>query len=356
MIVVTGCPRSGTSLMMDILRHAYGDGRIIGSDFPMLKAKEMASKKRPNESDNFYNIRMYINSKNEVEEDDIKKSIDMNPNGFWECAFTVPGINYSIRNIELIEKVTNPPNGEPYICKIVSQGIMHSNPMYIDKMIIMMRHPRAVAKSQERLTRKFFQNADGEMIDFSKEIKVHTPSMFINVTLGLCKWLVFNPNVPTHIVQFDKLLESPDEEIDGISEFLGGGKWNGASKKIKKSLNRSLPENVNCDLWEDAEFIYENFLLGKYQEIISHFENPKLQTHKSSMKWFCPRAGRMTNRDQCINCRTVPNVTKNFINFAEKNGIDWLSEPCPFECGFSLEDESMSIEDSIKNNFWALAR
>ena len=41
MYVVSGCPRSGTSLMMDLMRVAYGEKRLLGKKFPQDEQMEM---------------------------------------------------------------------------------------------------------------------------------------------------------------------------------------------------------------------------------------------------------------------------------------------------------------------------
>ena len=40
--------------------------------------------------------------------------------------------------------------------------------------------------------------------------------------------------------------------------------------------------------------------------------------------------------------------------FATSKGIDYLDEPCMFECGMNVDrEEHLTIEESIDNNSWA---
>jgi hypothetical protein len=124
MIVVSGCPRSGTSLMMDCLRIAFGEDRILGHKFPQEHGLLEAKKQGEEESDDHYEARMYAMNRGLAVSgrlNDIERSKDMNPNGFWECRYTVQGVHWH-RGIEV--KNTD-------ICKIVSQGLFFSDPKYI---------------------------------------------------------------------------------------------------------------------------------------------------------------------------------------------------------------------------------
>ena len=164
MIVISGCPRSGTSLLMDCMRHTFGDDRIMGAKFP--QEKNLQDKQYENEDDNAFETRMHLSSifnKDKIEkaQKDFELIKDMNPNGFWECRYSVAGIKWHIGFKD------NPKT----IVKVVSQGLPQTDPRYVDKMIYMLREPHQVAKSQERLRRMPFMDIEEER-DMQEKMKI----------------------------------------------------------------------------------------------------------------------------------------------------------------------------------------
>jgi hypothetical protein len=130
--------------MMDCLRLTFGDDRIMGSKFPQEDRISVGLEKHEEETQDEFEARNYIRdivAPHATKDFEVSK--DMNPNGFWECRYSVRGIKWHM----------NMPDLEGKVCKIVSQGLINSNPEYIDKIVYMLRDPRQVAKSQERLKR-----------------------------------------------------------------------------------------------------------------------------------------------------------------------------------------------------------
>jgi len=189
MYVVSGCPRSGTSLTMDIMRIALGEDRIIGEKFP----QEKRNKEPETEVEKYLSEKFPNNQKEQFE-----KSKDMNPNGFWEMEWSVKGIRY-LPNLhtELQSSKISPIK----VVKCVSQGLIVSDPIHISKIIFLLRHPRQVAKSQEKLQGQF-----GDLenpIQNGREVRKHSPQMFCQVTIQAARWFDLNPEVPLLIVNFD---------------------------------------------------------------------------------------------------------------------------------------------------------
>ena len=356
MIVVSGCPRSGTSLMMSCLLEVFGENLILGSKWPFSERMEARQKQGANEDDKHYAIRMYLERKADPNRDkEMEKTKDMNPNGFWECQFTVEGVFYRFGMADLLEELEreaiDTSDTDKHICKIVSQGLARSDPRYISKIIFMMRPPRAVAKSQERLKRVFFKDAQGTPIDLSDYFKIQTPEMFIKVTTQVSAWLLRHSYIPFLLVNFDDLVNDPAKQFVRIQEFIGTGDFSPAISRIEPRLRRSNPEDVEHDLWEESEVIYEKFCAGDYAGVVQYMNDPSRKIYRENASWLCPRWGRHVTFRQCEVCKSKPTVRENFKKQAEDNGIEWHKEPCPYECGFGSE-KSISIEESIKNNFW----
>jgi len=265
----------------------------------------------------------------------------MNPEGFWECQYTVRGVSYHAGQATQLADLKTSAK----VMKLVSQGLVVTDPQYIDRIIFMLRHPRAVAKSQEDLSRE---------VDLKDLGKVHTPAMFNQVTLQAARWFEANPNVPVLVVEYDELIENPAREVERVKAFLGeSGEWDKATATIQPKLRRSVPEDVESDLWEDAENIYKWATVQEWPKITGYFKELRA-TDKANIQFFCTRRGAMTNPAICNVCKTGRPVPQ-FVKTAQKKDIDWKAEPCLWDVEFNPdhEGERPTIQQSIAENFWA---
>lgn len=322
MIIISGCPRSGTSLMSSILREVVGAENFHGAKWPQ-EGKLKQFKKNATELD------LYVRNKTAPgwDNEDYK---DLNPNGFWEGRWTVKGCSrYDVR--------PGPLEG----AKIVSQGLAQSNPEAISRVIYMVRDPRAVAKSQERLKRKF-QDAG----------TVHSPEMFINVHTAAARWIVAHkPDLVT--LDFDDLLADPVTALASLDAWTGEagfpGRFAEHAGKIRQRLRRSAdhetPEqSQQDDAWEDAEEVYEALKTGDFAAIAGRErkkKDPQRRVH-------CTRFGAQVPAAICRHCLEDETTRNNLRKTAQQRKIAWLREPCVYEC----RENGISIEDSIANNHW----
>lgn len=338
MIVVSGCPRSGTSSMMDCLRLSFGDERILGSKFPQEDRVAMALEKHEKETDDEFETRRYIKELlSPPKNKDISVSKDMNPNGFWECPYSVKGVKWHLNMPDL--------NGK--ICKIVSQGLFHSDPQFIDKIIYMLRDPRQVAKSQERLKRLPFLSHQEEI---DSGLIVHSPDMFIGVTYQACKWILANPQVPILIVNFDDLIMFPNETLENVRIFLGEGDF--SNHNIDPKLKRSYPKEIANDLWEYADTIYELMKQKKYQEIVDFYEENSKIINREKIHIPCVRLRERMAYNECVGCKINADLVSNLIKRAEEKNIAWQYEPCIFDCLCDPLNDHISMKESVRNNHW----
>lgn len=353
MYVVSGCPRSGTSLMMDLMRVALGEDRILGKKFPQEEQIEEIREQGEEETDEQYAVRMYVFKKTRDEEKimaDLAESKDMNPNGFWEMLYTVQGCHYRFFDSDRLEKILTEET--PSVCKIVSQGLVGTDPRYITKMIYMIRHPRAVAKSQERLKRQYPFSEDGKFIVNGEEVKIHTPEMYINVTAMASRYLNKYKDIPVLYVFFDDLITKPQETLAKVKEFLGEGDFEKAAAQIEPKLNRSEPENIDSPFWEDAEFVYDHFINQDFEAIKEYLMEPTRMIHRKNKKWLCVRMMSPKVEDECLHCMNSETVRRNYQKTAEGKKIDWRNEPCIFECAHIVDKPKKTIQDSIRYNHW----
>jgi len=351
MFIVSGCPRSGTSLMMLILGKALGEDRIIGKKFPQEKRILSMMSARQDEDLVDYENRLALFELSQPEwRKDLEESKDMNPNGFWECPFTVGGCYYTYRLKTVLDQilVDKKEKKPPKICKIVSQGLINSDPRYLTKIVYMVRHPRAVAKSQERLKRnatipKFIQDTLPE--DWDKE---HTPQMYIQVTGMASRFCMLYPDIDIHLVNYEDLIEKPKETLLKVQEFLGeDGKWEEASEVINPKLRRSYPKDVKHTLWGDSEKVFDLFNNKDYSGVVKYLSQPNIATNKENQQRSCIRMGRSVTNMECTQCKTNPIVTNNYKKLAVMKEINWENMPCVLDC-----ENKISVKDSITNNHW----
>ena len=369
--VVSGVPRSGTSLAMNIQRAAHGDDRILGEQFPRDARKALKAQEREQqeeESDSLYQVRMYFEKKLDRAQagkldPDRERWLDMNPDGFWEMAFTCRGIRYS----RVVRKMLLDVKEDWKVIKVVSGGLLESNPDYISKVLYMLRHPRAVAKSQERLFRAVeVIDEKGEIRNLFDDILVHSPEMFIESTVQAALFFLQNPEIAVKVMHFEDLIVDPEVCLKEMQDFVGEGDYSKAADLVKPGLNRSRHEDIGNALWDDAEFIHEQ--LAAYgidgddehlEKIIERVKDPKSATRRQTKTWRCFRARAVVNADICHECRRSPKVWANMLDTCLRTkdplAKKWEDEPCVFECGFDVDRETfMTIEESIQNNFWKM--
>jgi len=279
---------------------------------------------------------MYSLSKTRADKVDNALSKDLNPNGFWECRYTVDGARWHL-GIDI------PKNS---ICKVVSQGLINSDPQYVDKIIYMVRPPRSVAKSQEKLRRMRFIKTSEE-----RKLKVHTPEMFLTVTMQAALWIKEHPQIPVLLMQFDNLLADPQPSLQKLQEFLGEGDF--SNSPIEQRLNRSVPRDIDHNLWDVAEAVYKKLLMKDWDGIIEDCTTSIDQIRKEKITFPCFRTKKRMGYNECLICKSDPNTRANIKKEAENKKIEWRTEPCMFECLHNIDGELISISDSLTNNFWA---
>lgn len=360
MIVVSGCPRSGTSLTMDLLRVALGDDRILGEKFPQKDPDKMLErvKKRDKdgneieefaETENQFAVRQFLIQKegrHEKEKARYEKARDMNPNGFWEMSWTVGGIRYLPF---LWEEYRDAREAPLKVCKVVSQGLAQSDPSKVSKVVFLARHPRQVAKSQEALRGRF--PGDEEPKKDGEEVRIHSVRMFLQVTVQAARWFIRHPEVPVHVVNFDDLISDPTGQIQGVQDFLQEpGNWEAAKAQVDPKLKRSEPEARDGSHWDLAQRLFDLLLVKDWAGIVQEVETwePPAQADQKKGPVHCTRLGRRVSAEECDLCHGHVLTQVNFIKNATKRGIDWVAEPCLRE----VLDGDKTIEESVLENHW----
>ena len=357
MIVVAGNPRSGTSLMMCCIVKALGEDSIAGHKFPQEANKEIAIAKMAKVAPLARAIRTYTRSKYPQNSDEAMAMVkDMNPNGFWECPFTVTGIAWR-NNPDIQSLLQDIDDGTIKAIKLVNSGLYATDPSYVDKVIYMVRSPQNIAKSQERLRREAkFTLKDGRVVDLYEFGVINNPKFYLANTSKYAKWRVQNPDKEVLQIHYDDLVKTPAQTLSIIGEFASIANLSDSASLINTSLNRSVVDlPTEGDGWAEATTVHNKLLNGKFQDIVNILEDRKSYLSRTTAIYTCLRARAAVVYSNCVACRN--NLDAEFITTgitrADVNGWDWRNEPCAFECGEDPFNESpKTIEESIADNHW----
>jgi len=232
--IVSGEPRSGTSLMMQTM---------VALGLPV------AGDKKPNE-DRFKHFKddkgewlpEYIEKKEDIERR-VKHSDMMNPLGFYETEFVSTGV----RGVEA-EKYKGK------VMKIITSGIPeHISPRgmvgtskkLINKIILCVRNPKNISVSQKNLINNSLLVA-GENDDWVYHNDAPpSPLAYIGRTGSFVLWLEDNLDIIKDIliVEYEDMNSNPKEEINKIIKFLEikptEDQLQKAIDNVKPKLNRS---------------------------------------------------------------------------------------------------------------------
>jgi hypothetical protein len=334
--------------MMDLFRHALGEDRMLG--FKFCKPEEEKEESTEPQHIAIKTYREYRDDLRGVKKKDRDVAEDMNPNGFWEDGrFTVRGLAYRRQTKDILRELKQARKS--YFAKIVSSGLLRTNPEYVDRVVYMLRHPRAVAKSQERLRRGSYITIEGQEFNIADEV-IHTPEMFIRSSIAAARWLVENPDIPLLMVEFDDLIEDPESQMKRLTSFIIEGSFLAATDVVDSKLRRSWPEEIENSLWGEAEAAYKFMQGQEFEQLLEYFNSPMRLIHRENRAWHCVRFDGPTNEKQCRLCKASNEYRASLKQHAEEYDIPWKERPCAFEVAFDLDNPPITIEKSIQNNFW----
>lgn len=208
MITTTGQPRSGTSLVMQLL-NALG--------FSIHGNKE----------------RKIITQKERVEH--IK---NMNPEGYWESPLVSLGVQEPI---------------EEDAVKVMIGALNISNQELIDKVIICIRNPKNLANSHRTFFPKALVNNDKALLEGFRQLYMY----------------LMRTDKDVLVIDYDNMVNNTKYELEQLCEFLDKPYSNKLLGVIKPELNRSKQAEWSREcLLEEANFYY-NELKGYNREWIT---------------------------------------------------------------------------------------
>lgn len=216
MIAITGTPRSGTSLMMQILQRMGCD--IAGEKMPLKDRGEFAK----------------------------ERTQYLNPHGFFEDRIVMMGTD-------------RPEDYSGKAVKILFPGIGLTPMSGIEKIILCVRDPREIAVSQTMLI------SQAEVVDkvgnhrYSGELTKIKPDRYILAMGTFLKWAYRNDVFwgKTHTVDYADIIERTVPTLKALCSFVGKGFTPVLADSIDLSLYRSSVESLQG--FELAVKIYTAF-------------------------------------------------------------------------------------------------
>jgi len=335
--VISGCPRNGTSVMSLCILHAVGKEALMGSDFPRQRRRLAAAP--PTDVQAYYQDK--ISARGGVKPEAIKAAAakeeaetkDMNPLGFWECRYSVKGIQYHDDFPELAGKYA----------KIVSHGVAASNPAFIGKIVFMLRDPRQVAKSQERLQRPHLP----------PDAIIHSPEMFIRVNAQFADWIIkHGKSAEVLVVEYDELIADATGQLQKVAGFLGLPPSAFAADLVKPSLKRSAAENLSHHLWPAADRIYQAIRRADWQAVCDIHAEALPAITRDNVATNCERLDERVYYNECVNCIHNDSTRRSFKARAIAKGIPWQDKPCMFLCHKAPDIPLVPLQQTIDNNHW----
>ena len=339
---------------MQIFAHSVGEDKIIFSESQVRPQNPLPPEVEALQS--WIEVRDGLGEKRE-------RRADMNPRGFYE-GWPCMGIPWSLRNHQRIKEIESEPSRR--VAKIVGEGLLKTNPEYIESLVVVLRPPRFVANSQEKLVGPInIRDRDQGMHNVRREAKVHNPDFWISHMIGIARWAKEFPEVPVHVIEYENLLdkESREGELARLQDFIGEGDFvNEGAKAVEPSLRRSSPREGNSPEVESdfvfADSLYPLLLKQDWKDVVKSVgerNRKKLKQARNSKpeNYLCYRVNLPVHRNTCLECIKGGTVMSNLKKRAEDTDVNWIKEPCVFECALRIDEEAYKTpEDSIKNNFW----
>lgn len=181
-IIVSGLPRSGTSMMMSML--------VAGG----IKAMT----------------------------DSIRTADEDNPKGYFELE--------KVKELAKDHLWLNAAAGK--VVKIISALLKHLPGGYQYKIIFMRREMKEILASQRQMLIR-----RGEATDTISDERM--AEMFRKHLLEIDSWLAQQPNIEVVYVNYNQMLEAPSQPIEAINIFLGGELDSAAmAAVVDKTLHR----------------------------------------------------------------------------------------------------------------------
>jgi hypothetical protein len=309
MIIVTGEPRSGTSLMMETIR-------LLG--FEIWGEEQPGEERRKS-------IRAKEDREETLEERLRREKAKWMNEKFWEIGgLVMRGItSRMINNLEQNKKKTAEDKNEKYIplsyadvindhkdhaVKVIWNGLMNTDRDILEssKIVLCLRDPLHIAQSQKHLQGQVSvaTNVGDEVAFVSPENEI-TPMRYLHAASRFSTWLKRPMNNRLEIlrVDYDDMVFNTVETINRIADFLGEGPRleRPANSKVELAMlnvdgNRrrsAIPETPEEDL-EEWHLVQDLYSFFKDDIFTKEAVEARIQDYEESRKnnpenkqWIC---------------------------------------------------------------------
>jgi hypothetical protein len=268
MLIVTGTPRSGTSMWMQILVAAGFD--FIGEAFPGDWAELLASG---------------------------------NPDGYWESQL-LGGVYYRTNPHPITGSFLFPEQTRFHAVKIMVPGLVRSDLAYIDRVIGTVREWRQFAASRVRLRELYRQQYAFEP---------HEQLLRLELPPALEWWVdnfallrdIGTRRYAAHVCSYQSLLDDPERAVAEVLRWLGRGDLQKAAAAVRPARPHpaepalvEAPSHVDAEDIEVFDELYDHIhrgsplsaaFLGKLNDTDARLR-PRLLAHEAQARVAAARA------------------------------------------------------------------
>lgn len=350
MIVVSGVGDSGMNTMMKLLNDALGTERVLGEEEVSASARmERLRQRRNDESDDEYRMRVYTLDKMIAEGQHAFSALVSHP---WSSSFTHAGVRYNLSFADQLQELAAEPSNARSVVKLYSQALVVSDPVYVDKVVFMVRPPREVVRRQVNVPGAQRVAAAAGVGLAEQRVVPKSPKQYIQSLVGVARWFVKNPTVPTLLVSYHDVVSSVETVASSVQSFLGEGDFTGATNVVAGlSLSGELSQNDSA-LWTNVDELQTLFEAENFQGVLDYRSTHRAVIEGKTKNWYCTRAGVNVAQGQCEKCQNSPAFRQKLKENAETRSIQWSLEPCAYECAYSAGTH-VSLAESVSSNFWS---
>lgn len=223
MLIVTGTPRSGTSMWMQILVAAGFEA--IGEPFPGDWRELLA---------------------------------EANPDGFWESQL-LGGIYYRTNPHPLTGAFLFPEQTSFHAVKVLIPGLIRSDIAFLDRVIGTVREWRQFCASRARLRELYARQRGLEEHEQLLRLELPAPLEWWTDNYALLRD-VATRRYAAHVCSYQSLLEDPEKAVDEVLRWLGRGEREAAIAAVRPShqTQRDVPEpEIEAEFAEVFDELYD---------------------------------------------------------------------------------------------------
>lgn len=179
---------------------------------------------------------------------------EANPGGFWESELR-RGINFQTNPDPKTGAYLHPEQTRRHAVKVFIPGLIRSDVAFIDRLIVTVRPWRQYVRSLNRLY-GIEQAAHAASRDESNSSP--PPPVFMS---PIIEWWVENFSLISDIVTrrhrfymvaYDLALESPEQTLHGVFDWLGDGDVGAAIREVRPALRTQEEDGLGADISDDS--------------------------------------------------------------------------------------------------------